>query len=97
MSTVCIVGGGGYVGLGYAVALAHLGHQVIGLDIDADRVVALNAGASPVFEAGLEPLLREGLESGRLKFTTDYAEAVPGRAWRSVGEGAQTPVQQMSA
>ena len=78
MSTVCIVGGGGYVGLGYAVALAHLGHQVIGLDIDADRVAALNAGASPVFEAGLEPLLREGLASGRLRFTTDYAEAVPG-------------------
>ena len=77
MSRVCVVGGGGYVGLGYAVALAHLGHEVVGLDIDASRVAMLREGVSPVYEEGLAPLLREGLDSGRLTFTTSYEEAVP--------------------
>ena len=44
MKPICVVGGGGYVGLGYAVALAELGHQVVGLDIDATRVERLNRG-----------------------------------------------------
>jgi UDPglucose 6-dehydrogenase len=78
MTPICVVGGGGYVGLGYAVALAELGHQVVGLDIDADRVERLNRGDSPVYEAGLPEMLRRTLDGGRLRFTTDYAEAVPG-------------------
>ena len=53
MKPICVVGGGGYVGLGYAVALANLGHQVVGLDIDATRVERLNRGDSPIYEAGL--------------------------------------------
>ena len=78
MTPICVVGGGGYVGLGYAVALAELGHQVVGLDIDADRVERLNRGDSPIYEAGLAEMLRRALDVGRLRFTTDYAEAVPG-------------------
>ena len=78
MTPICVVGGGGYVGLGYAVALAELGHQVVGLDIDADRVERLNRGDSPIYEAGLPEMLRRTLDAGRLRFTTDYAEAVPG-------------------
>jgi UDPglucose 6-dehydrogenase len=77
MSRICVVGGGGYVGLGYAVALADLGHQVIGLDIDADRVDMLNQGQSPIYETGLPDMLERNLKAGRLRFTTDYAEAVP--------------------
>ena len=77
MSRICVVGGGGYVGLGYAVALAELGHHVIGLDIDASRVALLNQGESPIYEAGLPEMLRRNLDAGRLRFTTDYAEAVP--------------------
>lgn len=76
MSRICIVGGGGYVGLGYAVALAALGHQVIGLDIDQHRVDQLNAGESPIFEPGLTEMLRDNLDTGTLRFTTDYGEAV---------------------
>ena len=53
MKPICVVGGGGYVGLGYAVALAELGHQVVGLDIDATRVERLNRGDSPIYEVGL--------------------------------------------
>lgn len=77
MARICIVGGGGYVGLGYAVALAEMGHSVVGLDINTDRVEQLNSGDSPIFEAGLPEMLRRNLAEGRLRFTTDYAEAVP--------------------
>src|SRR5581483_2570385 len=77
MSRICVVGGGGYVGLGYAVGLSELGHDVIGLDIDADRVARLNHGESPIFERGLPELLAKGLAEGRLRFTADYADAVP--------------------
>lgn len=78
MAHICIVGGGGYVGLGYAVALAEMGHNVIGLDINSDRVTRLNHGDSPIFETGLPEMLRRNLHAGRLRFTTDYTDAVPG-------------------
>ncbi|MDQ2653118.1 MAG: UDP-glucose/GDP-mannose dehydrogenase family protein [Chloroflexota bacterium] len=77
MAHICIVGGGGYVGLGYAVALAEMGHDVVGLDIDAARVEQLNRGDSPIFESGLPDMLSRNLQAGRLRFTTDYADAVP--------------------
>ncbi len=76
LSTICVVGGGGYVGLGYAVALARLGNQVIGLDIDAERVAMLNAGNTPLYEDGLESLLADGLLAGNLRFTTSYDDAL---------------------
>lgn len=77
MAQICIVGGGGYVGLGYAVALAEKGHDVTGLDINAERVAQLNRGESPIFESGLPEMLKRNLDAGRLRFTTDYAAAVP--------------------
>lgn len=77
MTHICVVGGGGYVGLGYAVALAELGHDVVGLDIDAARVDRLNRGESPIFEAGLPEMLQRNLAAGRLRFTTEYDRAVP--------------------
>jgi UDPglucose 6-dehydrogenase len=77
MMRICIVGGGGYVGLGYAAALAELGHDVIGLDIDETRIEQLNRGDSPIFEAGLQEMLTRNLTAGRLRFTSDYALAVP--------------------
>lgn len=76
MTHICIVGGGGYVGLGYAVALAEQGHDVVGLDIDEARVAQLNAGRSPIYEADLPEMLERNLAAGRLRFTTNYAEAV---------------------
>ena len=78
MKSICVVGGGGYVGLGYAVALAELGHQVVGLDIDETRVERLNRGDSPIYEVGLAEMLRRNLDEGRLRFTSDYADGVPG-------------------
>ncbi|GAB4095146.1 UDP-glucose/GDP-mannose dehydrogenase family protein [Brachybacterium horti] len=66
--------GVGYLGAVHAAAMAELGHRVIGLDVDADRVAALAEGRSPFHEPGFDELLLRNVQSGRLTFTTDYAE-----------------------
>ncbi|MGE8115409.1 UDP-glucose dehydrogenase family protein [Pseudomonas sp. NPDC086566] len=68
--------GTGYVGLTQAVCLAQVGHSVLCMDINAERVAALSEGHCPIFEPGLAPLLEKNLACGRLRFTTDAAEAV---------------------
>jgi UDPglucose 6-dehydrogenase len=67
--------GTGYLGTAHAACLASLGFEVLGVDIDAARVDALQAGTLPFYEPGLEPLLREGRRRRRLSFTTSYAAA----------------------
>jgi UDPglucose 6-dehydrogenase len=64
--------GAGYLGLTHAACMAHLGHDVLGVDTDPGRVSLLNAGRVPIHEPGLSDLLRDGLNSGRLAFTTSY-------------------------
>jgi UDPglucose 6-dehydrogenase len=66
--------GTGYLGLTHAVCLADLGHQVLAIDIDADKIAKAANGEVPFFEPGLEPLLRKNLDAGRLRFTTSFAE-----------------------
>jgi UDPglucose 6-dehydrogenase len=66
--------GVGYLGAVHAAAMAEIGHDVIGLDVDAERVAALQAGRTPFHEPGFEEILRRGLATGRLRFTTDYAD-----------------------
>ncbi|MFG6192945.1 UDP-glucose dehydrogenase family protein [Nonomuraea sp. JJY05] len=66
--------GTGYLGITHAACMADLGFDVLGLDIDADKIRRLNQGELPIHEPGLEPVLRRGLESGRLRFTTSYEE-----------------------
>ncbi len=73
-SQVAVIGTG-YVGLTTGACLAHLGHDVTCVDIDADKVAMLNRGEVPILEAGLDDLVREGLRSGRLSFVTDTAAA----------------------
>ena len=70
--------GAGYVGLTTAVVLAHRGHQVCCGEIDVAKVEQLSRGVPTIFEEGLEPLLIEGLHSGRLRFVTGAAAAVGG-------------------
>jgi UDPglucose 6-dehydrogenase len=67
--------GAGYVGLVTAVGLAELGHTVVCIDVDESKVAALNRGEPPIFERGLQPLLRRNLGT-RLAATTDLAGAV---------------------
>ncbi|MGE8150082.1 UDP-glucose dehydrogenase family protein [Pseudomonas vancouverensis] len=68
--------GTGYVGLVQGAALAEVGHNVMCVDIDADKVRALQAGTLPIYEPGLDALVRENFHSGRLQFSTDLAAAV---------------------
>jgi UDPglucose 6-dehydrogenase len=66
--------GTGYLGATHAVAMVELGYDVVGLDVDEAKVARLSAGEVPFFEPGLPELLRKALDSGRLRFTTSYAE-----------------------
>jgi UDPglucose 6-dehydrogenase len=66
--------GTGYLGLTHAVCLADLGHEVLAIDVDADKIAKAARGETPFFEPGLEPLLRKNLDSGRLRFTLSFAE-----------------------
>ena len=68
--------GAGYVGLTTAACLAHLGHEVCCSDVQAERVARLCGGDVPIVEEGLSELVREGLASGRLSFSTDNPSAV---------------------
>lgn len=72
---ICIFGSG-YVGLVQAAIFADVGHRVICVDVDRARVERLRAGEIPIFEPGLTPLLRSGIDSNLLSFTTEAAEAV---------------------
>ena len=68
--------GTGYVGLVTGACLADAGNHVLCLDLDHDKVSQLNAGKIPIFEPGLEPVVRRNREAGRLRFTTDVAASV---------------------
>ena len=66
--------GTGYLGATHAACMVELGHEVIGIDTDADKVKRLSQGDLPFYEPGLPELLQRGLATGRLSFTTDPAE-----------------------
>jgi UDPglucose 6-dehydrogenase len=66
--------GTGYLGTTHAACLANLGFDVLGLDTNETQVKALASGSLPFHEPGLEQLLRSGLDSGRLQFTTRYEQ-----------------------
>jgi UDPglucose 6-dehydrogenase len=68
--------GTGYVGLVQGTILAEVGHRVVCVDVDADKVERLEQGLIPIYEPGLETLVKENHAAGRLRFTTDAAEAV---------------------
>lgn len=68
--------GTGYLGATHAAAMAALGFDVIGYDTDAEKVRALGLGKVPFYEPGLDELIAEQVDSGRLRFTADVADAV---------------------
>jgi UDPglucose 6-dehydrogenase len=73
LARVTVVGTG-YLGLTHAVCLADLGHEVLAIDIDAEKIAQAAQGEAPFFEPGLEPMLRKNLDAGRLRFTMSFAE-----------------------
>lgn len=66
--------GCGYLGAVHAASMASLGHDVTAIDIDEERISKLSAGIPPFFEPDFPELLKAGLDSGRLKFSTDFSE-----------------------
>ncbi|GAA1944235.1 UDP-glucose/GDP-mannose dehydrogenase family protein [Microbacterium deminutum] len=82
--------GCGYLGAVHAAAMASIGHDVVGIDVDVRKIASLAQGRAPFFEPGLEEILTQGIESGRLSFTTDMAQAA-GAAVHFIGVG--TPQQ----
>jgi UDPglucose 6-dehydrogenase len=67
--------GTGYAGAVHAACMADIGHQVLGVDVDPDRIAALATGRPPFFEPGLAGMLKRAADTGRLRFTTSTAEA----------------------
>src|SRR6188474_703479 len=70
--------GTGYVGLVSGACFSDFGHQVCCVDKDADKIAALLEGRMPIFEPGLDELVARNVAAGRLEFTLDLVEALPG-------------------
>lgn len=72
---VCVIGTG-YVGLVTGACLARIGHHVICVDNNEEKVKVMQAGQSPIFEPGLSEILRESIDAGNIEFTTDLKAGV---------------------
>ncbi|WP_018923059.1 UDP-glucose dehydrogenase family protein [Salsuginibacillus kocurii] len=68
--------GTGYVGLVTGVTLSEIGHNVVCVDLDEEKVDAMNKAQSPIYEPGIEEYLKRNVEAGRLSFTTEYSEGL---------------------
>jgi len=75
VKNICVIGVG-YVGLVTGTCFADLGNHVIALDINAERIENLKQGLLPIYEPGLEEMVKRNVAAGRLEFTTSYAEAL---------------------
>lgn len=67
--------GTGYLGATHAACMAELEHEVLGVDVDEDKIAVLQSGKVPFFEPGLPEVLERNIDAGRLGFSTDYDEA----------------------
>src|SRR5512137_1655491 len=75
MKNIAVIGVG-YVGLVTGTCLADLGHRVVCLDVNDERIANLEKGILPIYEPGLEEVVRRNVSAGRLSFTTSYSEAI---------------------
>ncbi len=92
MKQICVVGVG-YVGLVTAACFADLGNCVVALDVDEQRVENLKKGIMPIYEPGLEELVKRNTRAGRLSFTTDYAAALKGAEFAFIAVGTPSGVE----
>jgi len=72
---VCVIGTG-YVGLVTGVCLAHIGHHVICVDNNEEKVKLMKSGQSPIYEPGLSELMQSSIQSRRLEFSSDIEAGV---------------------
>jgi UDPglucose 6-dehydrogenase len=76
MRKICVIGVG-YVGLVTGTCFADLGHQVACVDVDNAKIEKLRSGVMPIYEPGLEEMVRRNAQAGRLRFTNSYDEGLP--------------------
>lgn len=88
--------GCGYLGAVHAVAMAHLGHEVVGIDSDPDKISSLSSGNPTILEPGFDILLKEGLNSGNIVFATD-PEAARGATVHFIGVGTPQKAHSQAA
>jgi len=86
MKQICVVGVG-YVGLVTAACFADLGNRVTALDVDEKRVENLKKGVMPIYEPGLDELVKRNVNAGRVTFTTSYAEALKDAEYAFIAVG----------
>lgn len=91
MKQICVVGVG-YVGLVTASCFADLGNRVVALDVDEKRIENLRKGVMPIYEPGLEELVRRNVKAGRLSFTTSYPEGLKGSEFAFIAVGTPSGV-----
>jgi UDPglucose 6-dehydrogenase len=91
MKQICVIGVG-YVGLVTAACFADLGNRVVALDVDEQRIENLKKGIMPIYEPGLEELVKRNTKSGRLSFKTSYAEALQGVEFAFIAVGTPSGV-----
>ncbi len=91
MKQICVVGVG-YVGLVTGACFADLGNKVIALDVNEKRIENLNKGIMPIYEPGLDELVKRNVKAGRLSFTTSYAEALKGTEFAFIAVGTPSGV-----
>ncbi len=102
MSRVAVIGAG-YVGLTTAACLADLGNDVVVVDINREKIELLLKHQVPFYEPGLTELVQRNAESHRLRFTTSYADAVPGAEYAIIavstpeGEGGEADLSYVEA
>jgi len=91
MKQICVVGVG-YVGLVTASCFADLGNRVVALDVDEKRVENLKQGIMPIYEPGLEELVKRNVKAGRLSFSASYPEALKGAEYAFIAVGTPSAV-----
>jgi len=79
--------GSGYVGLVTGVCLAEVGNDVVCIDVDQRKIENLKKGIIPAYEPGLDELVKDNQQAGRIKFTTDIQEAVSHGVFQFIAVG----------